>query len=126
MIAKADRAPSAVPDQRGPGSRMTLIGFIALGISLAATLGLYAFVVASSSVAWGVWVDELSEDAKTIYYNVTYNFLLLSGPIAIIVNIVAGFRGRGNRRAGVIGGLLLLSPLLFVLIQSGVYFLQRH
>jgi hypothetical protein len=126
-MSDADKeGSSADPIPPGPKKRISWIGFVALGVSIAATLGLYLFIFASSGPSWTQWADTLPEGPRDFYDIFTLNFLLFSGPIAIVIDIVAGFFGRGNRRAGLIGGLLLISPLMFVLAVFGINMLQHH
>ncbi len=110
---------------RPTGSRATRIGYFALGLSLAAALGLYGQIAAANSVDLFVWVDSLSDDGYLLFYGIFNSYTLTSSIAAIVVDIVAGTRGRGNRIAGVAGGLVVLSPLAYLLIGIGLSLL-RH
>jgi hypothetical protein len=105
---------------RTKGPRVTRIGYFALGLSIAAALGLYGQIVAVNSVDLFVWVDSLPEGGYSLFYGVFHYYILSSSIAAITVDIVAGTRGRGNRIAGVVGGLLVLSPLVFMLVVLGL------
>lgn len=101
-------------------SRITRIGYFAIGLSIVAALGLWARIVAANSVDLFVWVESLPEDGYVLFYGTFDRVILFFSVAAVVVDIIAGTRGRGNRIAGVVGGLLVLSPFLYMLAVVGV------
>jgi hypothetical protein len=85
---------------------VTLIGYLALALSVLVVAGTAAFIIQIKSLDSGnvidpAWLDEA-------FWSVSIPLILIGTPAAIILDTIAGFRGRGNRIMGVISGVLLL------------------
>ncbi len=85
-------SPHDQVEARTKPSRVTWSGYFALGLSLAAALGLFSLEMGESNSA-------------------------------ITVDLIAGTRGRDNYIAGLVGGLLVLSPFILILVTIGIGFL---
>ncbi len=118
MDSMDEHGLTAEPPLPGPVRRVSFVGYLAIGISVVATVGLYLFIYAVSSENWSGWVDGLPGHIREVYYSLEGYFYILeySVPVAIVVDIVAGFFGRANRRAGLVAGLILVSPLVLELL----------
>ena len=102
--------------------RVTRIGWIALVLSLAAP-ALFA------AMTWG-FLDglEYASQPEGHLGALIWPYLILAWLLdvlaAAVVCTIAGTRGRGNRTIGVVGGLLLLSPIAYVVIGSVIESIQ--
>ena len=55
-----------------------------------------------------------------------FEILPIAIPLVIAVDIVGGWRGGRNRIASIVGGVVLFSPLLFVLVDSALSAIFFH
>lgn len=93
-----------------PRPRVTRIGWLALSLGLMATALMFA-----TGWAFGLAIAYATDPNGPLGAEL-FPYLALAALIAILAAVVvctiAGTRGRGNRLAGVAGGLALLSPVV--------------
>lgn len=116
MQIDQEHATSAGQDSSQPQS-VTRIGFWALGLSLSATVAYHVFLILINSTLWFLWLDSTPNWAHSLWSNFTTVFLFLVGPAAVTVDIVAGFQGKGNLIAGIIGVAIVVSFPAYVVIS---------
>jgi hypothetical protein len=113
-LVKADRAEQVA--RTGvvfPRQRISRIGWVALGLSVAAI----ALLVLS---AWGFNLSlEFAGQSNEPFGALLFPYLVLLAfcdfAAAIVMCILAGTKGRGNRRIGILGGLIMISPIVYIL-----------
>lgn len=106
---------------RAKTSRVTWVGYFALGLSILAALGIYGMVAATGfAVDLFVWGESLPEGVASNVWFAAWCLLLFCVFGGITADIVAGTQGRGNQIAGLVGGSLVLSPLVVTLAYVGL------
>jgi hypothetical protein len=107
------------PADRRRRLTITFRGYLAVGLSLIVAAGLWAQLVEADSL-FGI-------EGPTVPFPSFISplaLLFVVSPIAILVTIVvdilAGVHGGQNRLAGGVGGMLLLSPILWLVIANVV------
>lgn len=84
----------------------TRSGWIALAISILTTAALIGFFLV------------VDTGLPTPIIEIFYIGVFFGLPLSIALDIFAGTRGFGNRVLGLIGGTILISPLLYVLVVT--------
>lgn len=94
---------------------VSLVSWIALGVSILVTAGLWVSVYAAAS---GGISDSSASAWPDPWYGLVVDFVfevaLIGIVTAIVLDIVAGLRGGRSRLVALIGGFVLLSPAVFV------------
>ena len=85
-------------------------------VSLVSPAGQYAAACYfTGSVGWANWLNSLPDDLGYAIVAYLTLALVMSIAAAIVLDLVAGFFGWGNRSLALIGGIALISaPLLVV------------
>ena len=95
----------------------TAIGWVALGISAITCVGLFFTVIGIS----GSEAYSSTFGALPAFLQGAVGLLLVALPLGVVVGIIlciiAGARGGANRRLGLIGGILLIAPGIFFLVE---------
>ena len=101
-----------------PKPRVTLIGWAALVVSVIASIGVFCSVWMT---LYGDTVDDGGWSSVPDFVLNAVGIAAIAGlPIAILLDVYSGLHGRRNKKAGIIGGLILLLPipLVFVLLSA--------
>jgi hypothetical protein len=98
-------------------TKITAIGIVAFGVSVLATLGQYTAIVLVSSTPFSEFRDRSPDWVRYDLLEWLELLLALLIVAAITLDIVAAFHGRWSRRIATVGGILLVSaPLLLVVV----------
>ena len=93
------------------GRAVTRIGWVGLGLSILALLLQFA-------TGWAFTLGLQNAPGVGQIASSLFPWILITTLVAIIaasvVDLVAGTGGRGNRIVGIIGGVLMLGPALFI------------
>jgi hypothetical protein len=95
----------------------TAIGWVAFAVSAATFVGMVFTILGVS----GPGAYSATFGALPSVLQLASGLLLVALPLGVVAGIVlcivAGARGRPNRRLGLIGGVLLIAPGIFFLIE---------
>jgi hypothetical protein len=92
--------------------RVRPAGGVALGVSILVSAGLWTFVAGAASGALGDNSDLYWPEPFEGLLDLSFVLLPILLVVAIVLDIVAGVGGGRTRLVAIIGGVLLLSPLL--------------
>jgi hypothetical protein len=116
-MKKLSRTKAPTPRSRRGGPRPTWLGYVALGLSILASGGIWWLL---SESEWLYGADGSTFINPRVLLLFVSPVLLL---VAIVLDVVAAVHGGPDRVAAVIGGLLILTvpiAVLFLLISYGL------
>jgi hypothetical protein len=96
---------------RSPVRRLAWIG---LGVSALAALGVFALMAIFPSQPFVIWIEDAPPPWMTIATIGPVILVVLAILISIVLDIIAGTFGGRNRTIGIIGGVVLLLPAIYI------------